>query len=78
MHVASDVSLSPDPNAVIPSVIKAVQNALTAAAAEPGLKAFVLTSSSTAAASTKLNTKFHINKESWNEEAVTQAWAPAP
>lgn len=78
VHVASDVSLRPDPNLVIPTVVKLVQSALTSAAKEPGLQAFVLTSSSTAASAVKPNTPFHISTESWNEEEIAKAWAPGP
>ncbi|KAK9896078.1 NAD(P)-binding protein [Cystobasidium minutum MCA 4210] len=78
VHVASDVSFRPDPNLVVPVAVKSTQSALASAATEPGLKAFVLTSSSAAASSVHNNTHYHISKESWNDEAVKAAWAPAP
>lgn len=78
VHVASDVSFRPDPNLVIPPVIKSVQNALASAATEPGFQAFVLTSSSTAASALHPNTRFNITKDSWNDEEVKKAWAPGP
>lgn len=54
------------------------KNALASAAKEPGLKSFVLTSSSTAATNAKPNQKFHIDTQLWNEEAIKDAWRPAP
>ncbi|KAI8295491.1 Aldehyde reductase 2 [Colletotrichum sp. SAR11_240] len=50
IHVASPVSLSPDPESVIPSSINGAMNALKAANRSPTVKRFVLTSSSVAAA----------------------------
>jgi nucleoside-diphosphate-sugar epimerase len=46
---ASDTSLSPDPNIVVPRVVNSATNALKAAAKEPSVKRFILTSSSIAA-----------------------------
>jgi nucleoside-diphosphate-sugar epimerase len=46
---ASDTSLSPDPNIVVPRVVNSATNALKAAAKEPSVKRFILTSSSVAA-----------------------------
>lgn len=46
---ATDSSLSPDPSKVVPRVINYAINALKAAAKEPSVKRFVLTSSSIAA-----------------------------
>ena len=77
-HTASDLSFSPDPNAIITPVIKATQRALEAAMKEPGIKSFVLTSSSTAATKANPDKKFHIDRNTWNEEEVKTAWAPPP
>lgn len=78
VHVASDLSFKPDPNLIVAPAIKSTQNALAAAATEPEMRAFVLTSSSTAATAPKPNTQFHISKGSWNEEDIEKAWAPPP
>lgn len=69
---------SPDPNVVIPTVITGALNALRSAAKEPGVKRFVLTSSSTAAYSPRPGVAFDITEKSWNEEAVAEAWADPP
>ena len=77
-HVASDVSLSPNPNDVIPPVIAFTRNALASANKEAGLKSFVLTSSSAATSTARPGQNFHIDATRWNEEAVKAAWAPPP
>ncbi|KAK9896079.1 NAD(P)-binding protein [Cystobasidium minutum MCA 4210] len=78
VHVASDLSFKPDPNLIVTPAIKSTQHALSAAAEEPGIRAFVLTSSSTAATAPKPNTKFHISRDLWNEDDISKAWAPPP
>ncbi|KAL1966625.1 hypothetical protein VTN77DRAFT_4036 [Rasamsonia byssochlamydoides] len=78
IHVASDVSLNPDPNTVIPSAVKLTLNALQAAAKQPSIKRFVLTSSSTAALVPKPNQEgVVVEKDTWNDEAVAAAWDEA-
>lgn len=77
-HVATPVMQGHDPNKVIPIVIDGTLNALKAAAKEPMMQRFVLTSSSTAAASPQPNVEFSMDESTWNEEAVKQAWAPPP
>lgn len=77
-HVASDMSDSPDPNKVIPTVINGALNALSAAANEPSIKRFVFTSSSTAILIPRLNEEFTITTDQWNDAAVAAAWAPPP
>lgn len=66
-----------DPNIAIPMVIAGTVNALKAAAAAD-IKRFVLTSSSTAAASPQPDKVFNIDAETWNNDAVKAAWAPPP
>ncbi|CAO1603812.1 hypothetical protein XANCAGTX0491_007391 [Xanthoria calcicola] len=77
-HVASDMSDSPDPNKIIPSVIAGALNALSAAANEPSIKRFVFTSSSTAILIPRLNEEFTITTDQWNDAAVAAAWATPP
>lgn len=77
IHTATPVMAHQDPNIAIPMVQKGTINALQAAAKE-GIKRFVLTSSSTAAASPQPNKIFPINPSIWNEDAVKAAWAPPP
>jgi nucleoside-diphosphate-sugar epimerase len=78
IHVASDLSYNPDPNAVIPTVKNGVVNALNAAARTPSVKRFVLTSSSTAATQLVPNIRRRIDESSYNDEDVKIAWAPPP
>ncbi|KAF2092128.1 aldehyde reductase [Saccharata proteae CBS 121410] len=77
-HVASVVTFDPDPNKVIPPVIAGTLNAIKAAAKEPMVKSFVLTSSSTAAVMPVPNKEMTVTADSWNDEAVAAAWAPPP
>ncbi|KJZ69442.1 hypothetical protein HIM_11171 [Hirsutella minnesotensis 3608] len=78
IHVASDLTLNPNPHRVIPMVLSGVKNALVAAAGTPSVKRFVYTSSSTAATAPIVNTKFHVDVNMWNEADVEAAWAPPP
>ncbi|PHH63092.1 hypothetical protein CDD81_6337 [Ophiocordyceps australis] len=78
MHVASDLTLNPDPWQVIPLVVSGVANALSAAARCPSIKRFVYTSSSAAITAPIANKKFHINSTMWNQADIDLAWAPPP
>lgn len=76
-HIAT-FGFSADPNDIIPREVAAVRSLLTAAAKEPSVKEFVLTSSIVAATKFEAdNTKF-VSKDSWNKESVDEAWAPPP
>jgi nucleoside-diphosphate-sugar epimerase len=77
-HLATPVMQLYDPNVGIPIVVEGTLNALRAAAKEPSVKRFVLTSSSTAAASPQPNKVFTIDENTWNEDAIKAAWAPPP
>jgi hypothetical protein len=72
------MTLSPDPNKVFPEVLAGIYNILQSAASEPSIKRFVYTSSSAAATRPKPNEEFNITTDSWNEEDIDKAWAPAP
>ncbi|UPK96710.1 hypothetical protein LCI18_007645 [Fusarium solani-melongenae] len=75
-HVASVTTFDPDPNKVIPTVIAGAVNALKAAFAEPSVKRFVYTSSSTAALLPKPNVPgIVVTEGTWNDEAVKLAWS---
>lgn len=74
--MASNLSFSDDPNAVIPEVIAGVKSILESSAKEKSIKRFVYTSSSMAATMPKPNKKFTITPQSWNQEAVDKAWGP--
>lgn len=73
------MSFEADPNKVIPPTIAGALNALKSAYAEPSVKRFVLTSSSTAAIiPTRDQGRVVITHDSWNERAVKEAWADPP
>jgi nucleoside-diphosphate-sugar epimerase len=77
-HVASVISLDPNPHNVIPQTVAGAVNALKAAAKEPTVKEFVFTSSVVAAAMPVPNQEFHVDSNSWNTFAVDLAYAPPP
>jgi nucleoside-diphosphate-sugar epimerase len=76
IQMATPVMESYDPNVAVPNVVNGVLNGLKAAASEPSIKRFVMTSSSTAAASPQPNKEFSVTPETWNDEVVKQAWIP--
>jgi len=78
VHVASTLTFSADPNAVIPEVVDGIKSILHSAKKESSVKRFVYTSSSTAATAPKPNKKFIVDVDTWNDEDVTAAWAPPP
>ncbi|KAL8795898.1 MAG: hypothetical protein Q9182_007470 [Xanthomendoza sp. 2 TL-2023] len=78
IHVASDLTFSPDPNLVIPTTIAGALNAASAAAKSPSIKRFIYTSSSAALLLARTNEPFTITNKQWNDQAVQQAWAPPP
>ena len=53
-------------------------NLLNAAAKQPAVKRFVLTSSCTAAASQKPGIALTIDADTWNHEVAREAWAAPP
>jgi nucleoside-diphosphate-sugar epimerase len=77
-HIATDTSLSPDPNKVIPQTLAGVTNLLRAAAAEPSVEQFVYTSSMAAVRIPVPGVVFHVDENTWNDAALAQAWAPPP
>ena len=58
-------------------MVKGVISILTAAAAEPTVKNFVLTSSSNACFLPRPNVELNINEDMWNEESVEKAYSLA-
>ncbi|OAQ64093.1 aldehyde reductase protein [Pochonia chlamydosporia 170] len=78
VHAASDMTFDSDPNKVIPPMILATVTLAKAAAKRPNIKRFVFTSSCAAAASPVPGVWRWIGKDSWNDEAIAQAWAPPP
>ncbi|KAK8065895.1 hypothetical protein PG997_012642 [Apiospora hydei] len=78
IHTATNPSMDPDPHKVIPGTIASTVNALTAAASEPSVKRFVLTSSSAAALIPKPNTSLTVTADTWNDEVVPIAYRDPP
>jgi len=78
VHVASDLSFSPDPNIVVKNAISFTMGALHSATKEPSVKRFVLTSSSSAACPLKFNEPYDLTPESWATASIEAAWAPPP
>lgn len=78
VHTATNYTMNPDPNAVIPGTVKGTLNSLSAAAKEPSVKRFVLTSSSASALIPKPNNPIIVTTETWNEETVAYATRPPP
>ncbi|KIW24729.1 uncharacterized protein PV07_10424 [Cladophialophora immunda] len=75
VHVATDVSFSPDADAVIPGVIASTVNLLKAAAAQQSVKSFVLTSSSTAALIPEVNKQMTVEQNTWNDSIVEAVYS---
>lgn len=78
IHLATDVSFSPDSNEVVSKTVKAMKSILEAAAKTSSVKQFVYTSSSIAAVHPTPNERFHVDSSSWNEIDPRDAWAPPP
>lgn len=72
------MSFSPDPNAVIPATVATTLAVLRAAAQNPCVKRFVLTSSCAATTSPQVGRYPTITSQSWNNEAIQEAWAEPP
>ncbi|KIW73874.1 hypothetical protein PV04_01957 [Phialophora macrospora] len=70
VHVAADVSMNPDADAVISWVVAGTINLLKAAAGEPSVKSVVLTSSSAAALFPEPNKEIVIDETTWNDSVV--------
>jgi nucleoside-diphosphate-sugar epimerase len=79
IHVASVTNFDPDPLNVIPPAISGALAAIRAAYAEPSVKRFVLTSSSTAAFLPTPNAPgIVVTENTWNDVAVKLAWGGLP
>ncbi|KAJ5679526.1 hypothetical protein N7462_007770 [Penicillium macrosclerotiorum] len=78
VHSATIFSLDPNPHNVIPGTIAGTINALEAAAQEPSVKRFVLTSSSNAVLIPEPNNHVKVTADTWNDEAVEAAYADPP
>lgn len=74
IHVASDTTFSEDADKVIGSVVAGTENFLRAAAKEPKVRRFTLTSSSTAVLVPKPGVEgIVVTADTWDDEAVDTA-----
>ncbi|KAI1811310.1 hypothetical protein GGS20DRAFT_563628 [Poronia punctata] len=79
VHSASIMTLAHDPNEVIPGAVDFALNAIKAAYSEPSTKRFVFCSSSSAAVLAVTGKPgIVVTEETYNEQAVVEAWAPPP
>lgn len=78
VHVASVLTFDSDPNKVIPPTVEGTMIALRAAAKEKSVVGFIYTSSAMATTMPRPSERFHINSQTWNDEAVKVAWRPPP
>ncbi|KAH7032612.1 aldehyde reductase [Microdochium trichocladiopsis] len=78
VHTATDTSLSPNPNAIIPWTVEMVLSAIRSAAKEPLVKRFVLTSSSVTASANLADTPGTLTVDSWNDGVIEVANRPPP
>ncbi|KAL4883014.1 hypothetical protein BJY04DRAFT_226806 [Aspergillus karnatakaensis] len=75
-HVASDMSMNPDPEQVVPQMVQGIRNALETAMQQPQVRRVVYTASSTAAFISVPNKEgVRITRETWNNACVDAAWA---
>jgi nucleoside-diphosphate-sugar epimerase len=72
------MTLDPNPNKVILEVLAGLNGILRSAAKEPSVKRFVATSSSAALRLPSPGKVFNLDSNTWNEEAIKEAWAPPP
>ncbi|EEA26843.1 hypothetical protein TMatcc_004869 [Talaromyces marneffei ATCC 18224] len=77
IHVAT-IGFYPNPNNVIPKVVAGTRSLLEVAIKEPSVQQFVYTSSIAAMISPQLDDATQLTADTWNDEAVSQAWAPPP
>lgn len=70
------MSFSPDPSAVIPQMVAAMENILSAAAQEESVKRFVLTSSSAAVLIAQANVEVEVTKGTLNLVFCLQFFFP--
>ncbi|KAI2790561.1 Ketoreductase adrE [Penicillium oxalicum] len=74
IHVATDVSMSPDANKVITSSVQGTLAILEAAAKHPRIRRVVITSSQSAAYLPRADHPGLVTEETWNDAAIEAAW----
>ncbi|KAE9962155.1 hypothetical protein EG328_000842 [Venturia inaequalis] len=77
-HVASNMTFSNNYEEIVGDAVKGAMSALKSASKEPGIKRFVLTSSSTATTMPKPGKEFIVHKDTWNDEAIKLAKGKDP
>ncbi|UKZ61633.1 uncharacterized protein TrAtP1_002892 [Trichoderma atroviride] len=77
-HVASILSMDPDPTKVIPATVAGVTSILNAAMKEPSVKSFVYTSSLGAATMLAPGNEAYVTKGTYNDFATKASLAPPP
>jgi nucleoside-diphosphate-sugar epimerase len=77
VHIAT-IGFDPNPNNVIPKVVAGTKSLLEAAMKEPSVQQFDYTSSVAAMITPQLSDTSRLTADTWNDEAVEQAWAPPP
>ncbi|KAK6210083.1 hypothetical protein QIS74_11667 [Colletotrichum tabaci] len=70
VHLAVDNGFSPDPTVVVDGSVALTIRALEAAASEPGLRRFVLTSSYITACQCHMNEAYDVTQASWNDDYI--------
>ncbi|KAL9095037.1 MAG: hypothetical protein Q9165_002639 [Trypethelium subeluteriae] len=78
LHTANVMTFSANPHEVIPPTIAGATNCARAAMNEASVKRFVYTSSSSACLTPQPNKEITIDKDTWNQDAIKQAWKPPP
>ncbi|KAI1385488.1 aldehyde reductase [Hypoxylon trugodes] len=78
IHTATNYTMNPNPHEVIPGTGAGTVNALAAAAVEPSVKRFVLTSSSAAALIPKPNNPLVVTTDTWNDDIIAFAYRDPP
>ncbi|KAI2620440.1 aldehyde reductase [Hypoxylon sp. NC1633] len=78
IHTATNYTMNPNPYEVVPGTLAGTVNALAAAAGEPSVKRFVLTSSSAAALIPKPNDPVVVTTGTWNDEVIAFAYRDPP
>lgn len=77
-HVASIITMDPDPTKVIPATVAGATSILNAAMNEPSVKSFVYTSSLGAATMLAPDNEAYVTKDTYNDFATKASLAPPP
>ncbi|KAI0437785.1 hypothetical protein F4803DRAFT_537266 [Xylaria telfairii] len=78
IHTATNYTMNPNPHEVAPGTVKGTIEALEAAAREPSVRRFVLTSSSASALIPKPNDPVRVTTDTWNDSNIDFAFRDPP